>query len=327
MRDHSGIRSGITGIMTALKTLGTSGALVLLLAPFARAVASSDLGDAVENTINTGYANVPVFINYIAYIGGIIVAVLGLGKIKNHFVRGDQPLGPGLWHLFGAALLISLPSAWSMLVDTLSTNSPTGTTKAVADLTGGGGGSTLTLDQMMIDLVKTMKAPMGYLLWSLGVMLGLFFLVTAFLRIARNSGQDGPRGSVGAGTIGRILIGAILLSFAATADIFTTTIFGGNVLKFAGMDLHGTVDAAVEARANAAISAVLVFIQIIGFIAFMRGFLMLRAQADGASNISTAASFTHLIGGAIAFNISSFLGLIQYTFCSGAASCNVFKFT
>lgn len=64
-------------------------------------------------------------------------------------------------------------------------------------------------------------------------------------------------------------------------------------------------------------------IQIIGFIAFMRGFLMLRAQADGASNISTAASFTHLIGGAVAFNISSFLGMVQYTFCQGAASCNV----
>lgn len=315
------------GLFSAVRTGLQATALLLVASPLAQAFASSDLGDAVTNTIDQGYSNVPIFINYIAYIGGAIVGVLGFGKLRNHFARPDQPLAPALWHLLGAALLVSLPSMWAMLVQTLTTDTPTGTTVAVATLSGSGGGGTLTLDQMMIDLVSVLKAPMGYLLWSLGVVLGLLFLVSAFLRIARNSGQDGPRSSLGVGTMGRILIGAILLSFAATADVFTTTIFGSDVLVFAGMDLKGTVDPAVEARANAAISAVLVFIQIIGFIAFMRGFLMLRAQADGASNISTAASFTHLIGGAVAFNISSFLGMVQYTFCQGAASCNVFTFS
>ncbi len=321
------VRAFFAGIDRGVSVLLRAAAVLLITAPLTQAFASSDLGDAISNTVDQGYSNVPIFTNYIAYIGGAIVGVIGFGKLRNHFIKQDQPLAPALWHLLGAALLVSLPSMWALLVQTLTTDNPTGTTLAVATLSGSGGGTTLTLDQMMIDLVSVIKAPMGYLLWSLGVMLGLLFLVSAFLRIARNSGQDGPRSSMGVGTLGRILIGAILLSFAATADVFTTTIFGSDVLVFAGMDLHGTVDAAVEARANAAISAVLVFIQIIGFIAFMRGFLMLRAQADGASNVSTAASFTHLIGGAVAFNISSFLGLVQYTFCQGAASCNVFTFT
>ena len=33
----------------------------------------------------------------------------------------------------------------------------------------------------------------------------------------------------------------------------------------------------------------MIFIQIVGFIAFMRGFLMLRALADGNTSVSSAA--------------------------------------
>lgn len=308
-----------------------AGALVLLSAPLSLAFASSgDVGDAITDVVDQGYSNVPVFINVISYIGGVMLAIIGAVKLRNHFGGGgNNPLAPGLWHLVGAALLISLPTVWDILVQTLGTSSASGSTRAVADLSGAGGGSVLSLDQMMIDMVDTIKAPMGYLLWSLGAVLGLYFLVSAFIRMARNSAQDGPKGALGAGTMGRLLVGALLLSFAATADVFTTTIFGNSgVLKFAGMNLSGVVDAGVLDHANAAISASLVFVQIIGFIAFMRGFLMLRAQADGSSNVSTAATFTHIFGGAVAFNISSFLGMIEKTFCSGgSASCSVFNFS
>ena len=318
-----------------LSHLGFMGAAALLLAlssGFSAAFASAgDVGQAITDVVDGGYSNVPAFINYISYIGGVALAVVGALKLRAHFGgSGNNPLGPGLWHMVGASLLISLPTTWDILVRTLGTNTNSGTTEAVASLSGaGGGGSVLSLDQMMIDMVSASKAPMGYLLWSLGAVLGVFFLVSAFLRMARNGGQDGPKAPLGAGTMGRLLIGSILLSFASTADLFTNTIFGSTgVLTFSGMNLSGVVDTDVLDHANAAISASLVFVQILGFIAFMRGFLMLRAQADGASNASTAAAFTHLIGGAVAFNISSFLGVIEYTFCNGGgASCSVFNFT
>ncbi len=289
------------------------------------AFADEDLGASILSVVNSGYSNVPIILTYFSYIAGLMLGLIGLNKIKTHFVGGNQPLSGGLWHLVGASLLISLPTAWGMIVRSLKTGSVSGSTRAVADLSGAGGGTgSLSLDQMMIDLVTNIQAPMGYLLWSLSAVLGLFFLTTSFLRMAKNSGQDGPRNSLGAGTLSRVVIGGLLLSFSATADIVTTTLFGTNVLKFSSMDLSGSVDANALDHINATISAVLVFVQILGFIAFMRGFLMLRAQFDGG-NGSTAAAFTHIIGGAVAFNISSFMGIMEKTFCA-TAGCSVFEF-
>lgn len=292
------------------------------LTPLSAAMAQT-IGDSIT-TGTKGISTMPIFINYISYIAGTVVAVTGLLKLKDHVVAPDRtPLSHGLWRLFAAGLLISLPGAASMLMRTIKTSTIYGTTQAATNVTMSSS-STLSLDQMMINLVSNIKAPMGFLLWGLGVVLGLFFLVTAFVRMARGAGQDGPRGSMGSGTVGRIVIGAILISFASTADIFTTTLFGGTAVKFSGMTIPG-VSAATLTRATQAMAAILTFVQIIGFIAFMRGFLMLRAMADGNNGVSTAAAATHIIGGAVAINISPALKVIQTTMC-GSSSCAVLNF-
>lgn len=77
------------GLFAAVKTGLQATASWLITSPLAQAFATSDRGDAVTNTIDQGYSNVPVFINYIAYIGGAIVGVIGFGKLRNHFARPD----------------------------------------------------------------------------------------------------------------------------------------------------------------------------------------------------------------------------------------------
>lgn len=315
-----------SGFSIYRRAFGQAFGLWLATSLFSPASATT-VGTVINNSVTSGYSTAPVLINFIAYIAGAIVAVIGLIKIRSVFDPAFQQqnnLGTGLWHMAAAGLLISVPAAWGHVSRTLGLDTPTGSTERAAAITGSVGGP-LSLDQMMINFIADVKAPMGFLLWTLGALLGLFFIVTAFLRMASNAGQDGPKGSMGAGTMGRVVIGAILLSFAATADVFTTTLFGSDVVEFSYMSIPG-VDAATLARANDALSAVLVFIQIIGFIAFMRGFLMLRAQADGNTSVSTAAAFTHIIGGAVAVNVSPALKVFQTTFCADA-SCTVFFFT
>jgi hypothetical protein len=292
-----------------------------VLAPTGAAWAQT-IGDSITGGM-TGVATMPVLINYIAYIAGFVVAVTGLLKVKDHVVAPDRtPLSHGLWRLGAAGLLISLPVAAGLLMRTILTNNVFGTTTAATTVPMAMAASP-SLDQMMINLITNIKAPMGFLIWSLSAILGLFFLVSAFVRMAKGAGQDGPRGSLGSGTVGRVIIGAILLSLAATADIFTTTIFGGAGAQFSGMNIPG-VAAPTLARAESVMAAILVFIQIIGFIAFMRGFLMLRALADGNNGVSTAAAATHIVGGAVAINISPALEIIQTTVCGGG--CSVLSF-
>lgn len=292
-----------------------------VLAPTSAAWAQT-IGASITSGM-TGVATMPVLINYISYIAGFVVAVTGLLKVKDHVVAPDRtPLSHGLWRLGAAGLLISLPVAAGLLMRTMLTSTVFGTTRAATTVPMAMAASP-SLDQMMINLIANIKAPMGFLIWSLSAILGLFFLVSAFVRMAKGAGQDGPRGSLGSGTVGRVIIGAILLSLAATADIFTTTIFGGAGAQFSGMNIPG-VAAPTLARAESVMAAILVFIQIIGFIAFMRGFLMLRALADGNNGVSTAAAATHIVGGAVAINISPALEIIQTTVCGGG--CSVLSF-
>lgn len=294
------------------------------LTPVSAAYAQT-VGETITNGMK-GIATVPPLINYISYIAGLVVAVTGLLKLKDNVVAPDRtPMSHGLWRLFAAGLLISLPSVAQNLLNTIKTNKLYGSTQSATSVSLNTG-NTLSLDQMMINLVTNIRGPIGFLLWGLGVILGLFFLVSAFVRMAKGAGQDGPRGSMGSGTIGRIIIGAILLSFASTADIFTTTLFGGTAVQFSGMTIPGVNQATLD-RATQAMAAIFIFVQIIGFIAFMRGFLMLRALADGNNGVSTAAAATHIIGGAVAINISPALKVIQTTFCgSNNITCAVLNF-
>lgn len=292
-----------------------------VLAPTSAAWAQT-IGDSITGGM-TGVATMPVLINYISYIAGFVVAVTGLLKVKDHVVAPDRtPLSHGLWRLGAAGLLISLPVAAGLLMRTMLTSTVFETTKGATTVDMAVSASP-SLDQMMINLIANIKAPMGFLIWSLSAILGLFFLVSAFVRMAKGAGQDGPRGSLGSGTVGRVIIGAILLSLAATADIFTTTIFGGASAQFKGLSISGVSTSTLE-HAESVMAAILVFVQIIGFIAFMRGFLMLRALADGNNGVSTAAAATHIVGGAVAINIAPALKVIQQTVCGGG--CSVLSF-
>lgn len=54
---------------------------------------------------------------------------------------------------------------------------------------------------------------------------------------------------------------------------------------------------------TAAAKAIVLFIQIVGVIAVVRGFMILRAVSHGNSRDTTAKGMTHIIGGAFAANV------------------------
>ena len=55
-----------------------------------------------------------------------------------------------------------------------------------------------------------------------------------------------------------------------------------------------------------AFPAILAFLQLIGWIGFLRGMYILKGAAEGNQQASAFAAFSHIIGGAIAVNFAAF---------------------
>lgn len=292
------------------------------LSPLTAAHATT-VGAVIGNGAKS-YASLPVLMNVMAYTIAFMLSVVGLNKFKQHADRPDQvPFSSPALYMIGAAVLAALPYAIGMMLRTLEIDSAGGSKSAttIALKTSGD----LGLDVMMARFIQDIRSPVSLLIWSLSLCLGMFFMISGFMRLARGATQDGPRGSLGSGTLGRIVIGSILFSVAASTDAFTNSLFGGSVVQFKGMSISGVTSDVLD-RANQAVASILIFVQILGFFAFMRGFLMLRSLADGNTSVSTAAAATHIIGGALAINISSMLNVLQNTACGSVADCKVLKF-
>ena len=56
-----------------------------------------------------------------------------------------------------------------------------------------------------------------------------------------------------------------------------------------------------------------VFVMIVGYIAFIRGWLVLKNFADGQQGATLAQGLTFLIGGAVAINLGEFVNAITNT--------------
>jgi hypothetical protein len=66
-----------------------------------------------------------------------------------------------------------------------------------------------------------------------------------------------------------------------------------------------------------AIAAVLGFVQILGFIAFARGWLILHKYNTGEARDGLGRSATHIVGGVMALNIKWTVGMLASTFAPG----------
>lgn len=68
-----------------------------------------------------------------------------------------------------------------------------------------------------------------------------------------------------------------------------------------------------------ALTSVLIFVQLLGVVAFFRGMLMFRAiGANGNNNGGFGKAMTHVLGGVLAINIQLTVGILARTFFAGA---------
>jgi hypothetical protein len=177
---------------------------------------------------------------------------------------------------------------------------------------GGGGGQGVPLDEMLINFVRDIVGPLGKLINVACYTIGAFLGVKALWRLTKN--EQGAKAPEGMGTIMTFIVAGVMMAIPVALGTMDTTLFGSIHDSSAQLKLsYDNTDAEAMERANNVLRAILAFVQLIGLLGFVRGFLMLRQVADGAAQTSSTAAYTHIIGGTLAWNIDRFVLAVEET--------------
>lgn len=289
----------ILGVFTSLLVLGAGSA----------AHAQDTLGMVVANTVNSS-AELPFLFAAVAYMFGITLGVLGIIKLYEHVQNPNQThISEGLKRLLAGGGLLALPivveAAWRTMNDD---NIEELTLSGFSGQTTGAG-----LDSMMQALMNDIHDPLDWAMKSFCYLAGLILVIIGILRLLKSS-QEGPRGPGGAGTLMTFIVAGALLSVDAMMGAWSSSLFNSaQVANTSVLSYTGGLTADEEQHVLGVLSTILIFMMILGWVSFIRGWFILRDVAEGSHNASLMAGLTHLFGGALAVNLGPLMNAVQET--------------
>ncbi len=303
--------------ITAIKksfSLFLFGLTVLVASPdaaYAGGCYGTGMGAVLCNVIESS-ADLPSLLSGICYLLGLVLAVWGVIKLKDHVINPNQtPLSDSVKRFGAGGGFFALPmvttAAYNTLADGIVDSAETGfnVTGAVTD-TG--------LDAMITAMMSDIWEPLTVLIGAFCYLAGLVLVALGVSRLLK-SAQEGPRGPGGMGTVATFLVGGALLSVDAMMGAFNSSLFGSpDVTTYATLSFSGGLTAPELDHIHNVISAVLAFLMIIGWISFVRGWFIVREVAEGSQQASLMAGMTHIFGGALAVNLGPVLTAVQETF-------------
>jgi len=169
-----------------------------------------------------------------------------------------------------------------------------------------------SLDTMFANFADSSVKLMNLVRW-MGLPIGLYISGLALIRL-KEYAESGSRTKLSTPIL-LMVIGAMLISFPLTANIATQTLAlgdsTGNALSQVPSGGGGAPGVA------AALAGVLLFVKLVGHIAFFRGFLILKGVAEGQQGAGIGRALTHIFGGAAAININATIDILANTFAPG----------
>jgi intracellular multiplication protein IcmC len=206
-------------------------------------------------------------------------------------------------------MMLSGPAMYDALHSTLFGGGGPGLNGSNRHASPGGGG----MDQMIVDFVSNIYGPVSMLLTSFTYISAIVLLLVGITRLTKTA-QDGPRGPTGLGTIMTFLASGALFAFGDMMGSFSSSLFGtATVSTYATISPTVISNSGDAAKISAVVEALMAFIMLVGFIAFIRGWFVLKAFADGNSNATIAQALTFLFGGALAINLGALVNVLQNT--------------
>ena len=115
-------------------------------------------------------------------------------------------------------------------------------------------------------------------------------------------------------TIMTFVAAGALFSFGDSIGTFSTSLFGDTqVTTQSAISDEIIVDDDDRERVQTVIEGVMVFVMLVGYIAFIRGWFVLKAFADGQQGATVAQGLTFLFGGSLAINLGELVNALQET--------------
>ena len=295
--------------------------------PAAAQIFATTMGDMICNAANELGPFTYLF-NGVAYLAGALFVGQGLMHLKgNPENPNNHPMHKALAHIIGGAFLLALPNFANTLVNSLFfVNDGGGLSSCGNYLEPGNGGGNAGLDVLLSNLINNIADPLDFLVSAAAIVAGVFLLVRGLIKGAKY-GQD-PKANSPTHILSNLIIGAILIVVGQSFSVVMTSLFGFGSSGMLGM--VGGTDAVTTWTSNwdvdvsqqfiTAVVAALTFIQLIGMIAFVRGWYIVKNAIEGSGQATVAQGFTHIIGGVLAINIYYFLEVMDATFGTGLLS-------
>jgi intracellular multiplication protein IcmC len=178
------------------------------------------------------------------------------------------------------------------------------------------------ITDILVNLEKVLD-PALVLLLAISFIVGIFFILKGLLELkafAMPLTQASRPGEL-SGPILHIFVGTVLVYIPTTTNVLSSTFFGsvpsmfnpsggGSVeqLGQASNSIMGYASVALESQWATLIDTVVYYMQFIGFIAFIRGWIIVAHSHHGGEQNSLTKGIIHIVGGILAIN---FLPLVQ----------------
>lgn len=177
-------------------------------------------------------------------------------------------------------------------------------------LTGCSSAGNTDLTQMLVTMQQSLQ-PVWAALIALSYVLGIFFIAIAILKL-KQYGQMTVMMATHAAlgpSLAYLFVGIGLLFLPTILNIMTVTLWGYGVEQIPAYEAGGTFDV------SDIMVPVIQLIQVIGLIAFIRGWVMLvKMGGQGAPPGTVSKGLIHILGGILAINIVGTIDVLRATF-------------
>lgn len=278
------------------------------------AMAQQSVGDVMTNTTNS-LERMPNLLSMIAYLSGLIMAGSGILKLQTYVDNVGKPgpppppLSDSIKRFIAGGAFLSAPYVAEITYNSAFGNGNKITASSAINGSVSGNG----LDAMVVRFMTDISGPIQTLLAAFCYLFAIGFLLIGISRLTKRA-EDGPRAPGGMGTIMTFITASALFAFGDMMGAFSTSLFGNSEVatRVTLADMAGLRGEDAD-KIETVIQSVMAFIMIVGFIAFIRGWFVLRAFADGNQGATMAQGLTFLFGGALAINLGELVNAIQET--------------
>lgn len=287
--------------------------------------ASSTLGSVICS-IGSNLSPYVDFVSAIAYVAGAFFIGNGVLMLKQHSENpNNAPMSRCVMMMFGGAACMALPQFTILVINSLlgGSNGAGGSNGLSACSPGSptslSSSSSVSMDAMFGNLFNNIVQPLQMVLSGLSFIIGAFFVARGLMKAAK-FGTDARASSVSAITA-NLIFGAILLSAGQMMDIMLNTLFGisssSEIKSFPTIswsNIAGNNSTSTTTAVTTSVNAVLKFVQVLGVIFFIQGWMVLKSAVEGSGQASIAKGVTQIIGGAMCVNIGGMAKIMNDTF-------------